>query len=230
MIFWVLRKAIKWSGILLLIFFVFTNFWVWTYKYLPVPYTYLMAKRKAENKIPTQYKWTSADQMNRYILLAAVVSEDQNFFKHKGFDWGAIEKAKEQNKKGKKLRGASTISQQVAKNVFLWPNRSYLRKGLEAYFTVLIEFWWDKKRILEVYLNVAEMGKGIYGVGAASQAYFGTSAYYISNEQCARLIAILPSPQKWNAKNPGAYVQKRTAWIQRQVQLFGGLKYLEDKI
>ena len=226
----VIKKIFKWIFKIALIFIVLSNLWVLIYKFLPVPYTYLMAKRSFENNVKTQYKWTKADNMNRYILLAAVVSEDQNFFKHNGFDWGAIKKARAQNKKGKKLRGASTLSQQVAKNVFLWPNRSYLRKGLEVYFTVLIEFWWSKKRILEVYLNVAEMGKGIYGVGAASKAFFNKEPARISKQQCAQLIAVLPSPQKWNAKNPGPYVYKRSSWIQQQVRFFGGIKYLDDKI
>ncbi len=223
-------KLAKWPFRIFLAFVIVSNLWVIAYKFLPVPYTYLMAKRHQENKVKTQYIWTRADEMNRYILLAAVVSEDQNFFKHNGFDWGAIKKARAQNKKGKKIRGASTLSQQVAKNVFLWPNRSYLRKGLEVYFTFLIELWWDKKRILEVYLNVAEMGKGIYGVGASSKVFFGKELSKLNNQQCSQLIAVLPSPLKWNAKNPGPYVRKRSAWIQQQVRFFGGIKYLNDKI
>lgn len=160
------------------------------------------------------------------MQLAAVCSEDQNFFTHHGIDFKAIEKARaESKKKNGRLRGASTISQQTAKNVFLWPHRSWFRKGLEVWFTGLIELIWGKKRILEVYLNSIEMGNGIYGAEAASEHYFGVRASKLSKYQAASVIAILPSPRKWNASNPGPYVKSRISWIQQQMRLHSPLPY-----
>lgn len=149
------------------------------------------------------------------MTLAVVASEDNRFLEHHGFDLEAIEKALDYNqkKKGKKVRGASTISQQTAKNVFLWPQRSWIRKGLEVYFTVLIEFVWGKKRIMEVYLNVAETGKGIYGVEMAAQQYFGKPASRLTRSESALLAAILPNPLKWNPANPTPYLRERKDWI-----------------
>jgi monofunctional biosynthetic peptidoglycan transglycosylase len=172
-------------------------------------------------------EWIGLDKMSANLPLAVVASEDNLYMEHSGFDFKSIEKAKEYNakKQGKKVRGASTISQQTAKNVFLWPQRSWLRKGLEVYFTVLIEFVWGKKRILEVYLNVIETGKGIYGAEAASQSYFGKSASGISRGEAALIAAVLPNPLKWNPASPTPYIRGRQQWILWNMNNIGKLDY-----
>jgi monofunctional biosynthetic peptidoglycan transglycosylase len=154
-----------------------------------------------------------------------ICSEDQNFLKHHGFDIKAIEKAYENNKKGKQLKGASTISQQTAKNVFLWPSRSWLRKGLETYFTFLIELIWSKERIIEVYLNSIEMGPGIYGAEAASQYWFNKSASKLSTNEAAAIASILPSPLRYKANPATVYIEGRKSWIVKQMRYFGPLNY-----
>lgn len=170
-------------------------------------------------KIRLKRDWESLDDISKYMPLAVIASEDQLFMSHNGFDVKSIQKAiKNNNKKGKhKVRGASTISQQVAKNVFLWPGRSWVRKGFEAYFTVLIELFWSKKRIIEVYVNVAEMGNGIYGVEAAALYYFEKPALDLTKKQCAALAAILPNPRKWSPVNSTSYIKRRIAWIRRNM-------------
>jgi monofunctional biosynthetic peptidoglycan transglycosylase len=158
------------------------------------------------------------DEMSSQVKLAVISSEDQIFPDHDGFDWKSIEKAMKYNqKKPGRIRGASTISQQTAKNVFLWQGRDWIRKGLEAYFTKMIEWIWGKRRILEVYLNVIEMGKGIYGVEAASQAYFKKPAKNLSRQQAAMIAACLPNPKKFTVKPPAAYVVVKSGWIVRQM-------------
>lgn len=165
--------------------------------------------------IRLQKKWIALDDMSDNLPLAVMASEDNLFMEHSGFDFKSIEKAQEYNAKkhGKKVRGASTISQQTAKNVFLWPQRSWVRKGLEVYFTGLIEIIWGKKRIMEVYLNVIETGKGIYGVEAASQHFFGKSASKISRGEAALIAAVLPNPLKWSPASPTSYIRGRQQWI-----------------
>ena len=177
--------------------------------------------------IKLKKEWISLDEMSTSLPQAVVAAEDNMFIEHSGFDFEAIQKAKEYNqkKKGKKVRGASTISQQTAKNVFLWPQRSWIRKGLEVYFTVLIEFIWGKKRIMEVYLNVIETGKGIYGVEAASQQYFGKSAGKITRSQAALIAAILPNPLKWNPASPTEYLLGRQQWILWNMNNIGKIDY-----
>lgn len=210
-------------------FFLLTNALVILYKFIPIPGTPLMLIRSIEfagSSLPLQYQWSKAYEISEYAYLAAIVSEDQNFFKHSGFDFQAMKKALENTKKGKKLRGASTITQQLAKNLFLWPGRSWFRKGLEAYFTILLEFYWPKKRILHTYLNVIEMGKHIYGIEAAARYYFRKPAKNLTREEASQIIAILPNPRKWRAQPPGPYVARRSQWIQRQMKLFGGTQYL----
>lgn len=193
-----------------------------------------MVKRCIEQKIDgremkLEKKWKPLEEISPSLQLAVVCSEDQNFLKHNGFDFGAIKKAFEHNKKSKRKRGASTISQQTAKNVFLWDGRSWVRKGFEVYFTFLIELFWSKERIMEVYLNAIEMGPGIYGAEAASQAYFKKSAKDISKQQAATISAILPSPLKYNAKNPSTYLQGRINWTLQQMRYWGGkLDYDKD--
>lgn len=158
------------------------------------------------------------DEMSKNIKLAVIASEDQVFPDHDGFDWKSIEKAMKYNKrKPGRIRGASTISQQTAKNVFLWQGRDWIRKGLEAYFTKMIELIWGKRRILEVYLNVIEMGKGIYGVEAASQSYFKKPAKNLSRQQAAMIAACLPNPKKYTVKPPASYVIVKSGWIVREM-------------
>lgn len=200
------------------------------FKWVPVPVTPLMGIRyfeQQEDKKETVWKhdWVPIEEISKNLQLAAICSEDQNFLKHNGFDMKAIEKALDYNKKGKKTRGASTISQQTAKNVFLWPHRSWLRKGLETYVTFLIELIWSKERIMEVYLNSIEMGNGIYGAEAASQYWFKKSASKLSKSEAAAIVAILPRPLKYRANPPTAYIASRKLWIMKQMSFFGSLNY-----
>lgn len=200
------------------------------FRFVPVPITPLMVIRSieqvfGEDELRLKHDWVSIDKISKHLPLAVVCSEDQNFMNHSGFDLKAIEQSLEASKKGKRLRGASTISQQTAKNVFLWPGRSWVRKGLEVYFTVLIEFVWSKERIMEVYLNSIEMGKGIYGAEAAAQFYWKTSAKNLSRSQAAAIAAILPNPRKYSANPPGPYVQERIGWIVGQMGQWGTLKF-----
>ena len=196
------------------------------FRWVPVPLTPLMIIRCVEQKtngekMVLRHDWVPLEQISPKLQLAVVCSEDQNYLKHYGFDFVAIEKAMKTNENGGKLRGASTISQQTAKNVFLWPGRSYLRKGCEVYFTLLIELLWSKERIMEVYLNSIEMGKGIYGAEAAADYWFNKKASKLSKEESAAIAAILPSPLRYSANPASAYVAKRKNWISRQMSFWG---------
>ncbi|QNK79149.1 monofunctional biosynthetic peptidoglycan transglycosylase [Winogradskyella sp. PAMC22761] len=196
------------------------------FKYVPVPVTPLMVIRYFENTEETElwkHDWVPIEDISKNMQLAVICSEDQKFVNHNGFDLEAIEKAYEYNKKGKRIKGGSTISQQTAKNVFLWPERSWLRKGLEAYFTFLIETIWSKERILEVYLNSIEMGKGVYGVEAAAQHWFRKSAANLSSYEAAAIVAVLPNPRSYKANPASAYIQKRKQWIVKQMRFYGTL-------
>ncbi|MDO6759639.1 monofunctional biosynthetic peptidoglycan transglycosylase [Tamlana sp. 2_MG-2023] len=197
------------------------------FKWVPVPFTPLMAIRyfEKDSKKILKHDWVSMDAISKNLQLAVICSEDQNFLKHNGFDYKAIEKAITSNNKGKRLKGGSTISQQTAKNVFLWPDRSWVRKGFEAYFTFLIELCWSKERTLEVYLNSIEMGNGIYGAEAASQYWFKKPAKNLTKYEAAAIAAILPSPRKYKASPATAYIQSRKAWIVKQMSYFGTLKF-----
>jgi monofunctional biosynthetic peptidoglycan transglycosylase len=196
---------------------VFPVCWVLVYRFVPPPMTSLMAIRFFEHR-GMDYRWRPMNQISPTLADAAIASEDARFCIHHGFDFTAMEKAMAHNdRRPGRIRGGSTISQQTAKNVFLWPDRTYVRKGLEAYFTVLIEALWGKKRIMEVYLNVVEMGPGLYGAEAASQVDFGHSAKRMSTSEAARLVAILPNPLKYNAVEPGKYVQRRAGRVAGQV-------------
>ena len=169
----------------------------------------------------------SLEEIDPQTALAFIASEDQRFAEHNGFDWESIEKAIEHNKENPdRMRGASTISQQVAKNVFLWQGRSWFRKGLEFYSTFLIELLWSKRRILEVYLNVAQTGKGIYGVEAAAQNYYNKSASKLTNTEAARIVACLPNPEVYSVTKPGPFVKRRTQWILKQMKYLTGEKHL----
>ena len=183
------------------------------YRFVPPPITWLMVQRVFEGK-GFDRRWRSIDNISPRLVRAVIAAEDAKFCEHNGFDLDAMEKAFASNAKGKKLRGGSTISQQTAKNIFLWPGRSYVRKGLEAYFTVLIEVIWGKPRIMEVYLNVAEFAPGVYGAEAASRRLFGKSARDLTPREAARLAAVLPAPRRYKAATPGPYVRRRTARIQ----------------
>jgi len=190
------------------------------YTVINPPVTPLMLIRSieyiTEGKPPKIDKdWVSYDKVSKKLLRAVISAEDARFMRHKGFDWKAIEAAQKYNERmqGKKVRGASTITMQTAKNTFLWPTRSWVRKGLEAYFTVLIEAVWGKQRILEVYVNVIEWGEGIYGVQAASQYYFNKDADKLTTREAALLAAIIPNPRRWSASNPTPYIERRASWI-----------------
>lgn len=174
-----------------------------------------------------RYAWTDWDDISPAAKLAVIAAEDQLFSEHLGFDFAAMEKAWRHNQAGRHLRGASTLSQQTAKNLFLYPGRSYVRKALEAYFTALIEALWPKRRILEVYLNIAQFGAGLYGVGEAGQAYFGTSAARLGEREAALLAAVLPNPLLLKADRPSAYVRVRQTWILRQMRQLGGPGHLD---
>jgi len=181
------------------------------FRFVPVPVTPLMLIRlveqqKNDKELKLKKEWISHEEIPLNMRLAVVSSEDQHFYSHHGFDFDAIQKAYQQNQKGKKIKGASTISQQTAKNVFLWPGRSYVRKALEAYFTVLIELFWSKQRILDVYLNVIEMGDGVYGTEAAAEEFFHKEAADLSRGECALIAAVLPNPRRWSPANPSGYI------------------------
>ncbi len=180
----------------------------------------------ATGAVEIRYEWVPYDHISPHMALAAVAGEDQRFPEHRGFDLQAIRKALRHNAQGGSVRGASTISQQVAKNLFLWPGRSYVRKGLEAWFTVLIELLWSKQRILEVYLNVAEFGHHTFGVGAASWRYFQRPPAALGPEQAALLAAVLPNPLEYRVDSPSARVRERQRWILRQMRQLGGPAYL----
>jgi monofunctional biosynthetic peptidoglycan transglycosylase len=185
------------------------------YRFVPPPVTILMIERLAEGH-GLDHRWLPLSQMAPTLPRAAIAAEDARFCEHHGFDFNAIEKAVQHDqRRPNRLRGGSTISQQTAKNVFLWPERSWVRKGFEAYITVLIETIWGKRRIMEIYLNTVEMGPGVYGVEAAAQRYFHVSARAVNPIQAARLIAILPSPLKWQVIDPGAYVRRRSGKIDK---------------
>lgn len=214
---------------LVILFFAISIGWVVLARFVPVYVTPLMFIRTMEalaaGEAPRNTKdWVSIDKISHNMVQAVVASEDNLFMQHHGFSVTDIEKAIKHNKKGKRIRGGSTISQQTAKNVFLWPKRSYLRKGLEAYFTVLIELFWSKERIMEVYLNVIEMGDGVYGVQAAAQTYFNKDALQLTKSQSALIAACLPNPRKYSASNPSSYIQRRKSKI---VSLMGKIEQVD---
>ncbi len=201
-----------------LTFILLSAFWITILKWVPVWYTPLMALRsieyRADSSFKTHKKWVPLNKISKNMVMAVIASEDNRFDIHKGFDFIEINKAIDAGKLGKKLRGASTISQQTAKNVFLIPSRSWVRKGFETWFTLGIELIWGKERIMEVYLNVAEMGKGIYGSEAAAEQLFGKTAQKLTSKECALIAATLPNPIKRSANNPGPYVSSRAGQIQ----------------
>jgi len=212
------KAVLGWAARLALAFVVLSFAWVVLYRFAPPPITWLQA-RDAINGQHVERAWVPLTAMSKSLPRAVIGAEDANFCSHHGLDLEAIQAAAMANSSGKALRGGSTISQQTAKNAFLWPGRSYLRKGLEAYFTLLIELVWGKPRIMEVYLNIVEMGPGIYGMGAASDHYFKTSADKLSARQAARLAAILPQPIERNAAKPSRSVKRYARRIEKRVKV-----------
>jgi monofunctional biosynthetic peptidoglycan transglycosylase len=225
-----LRRILRWIRNIILILIGLSIFFTLLYKFVPVYYTPLMFIRYFENvkagkEARIERKWKSLDEISPNLWLAVVASEDNNFMKHHGFDIDAIKKAQKHNQTHARKRGASTISQQVAKNVFLWPSRTWVRKGLEAYFTFLIETFWSKKRILEVYLNVIEIGPGIYGAEAASQIYFHKPASKLTRGEAALIAAVLPAPLRRNPAKPSSYVLSRQQWILWNMNNIGKIEF-----
>ena len=215
-----LQLLLRW---IVLLFFGSTILVVFIYKWCPVYVTPLMVIRCAQQvqhgeKLRLKHHWVPLDSMSIYMPVAVMASEDQRFLDHNGFDLVEINKTLEERRSGKRFRGGSTISQQTAKNVFLWPNPSWLRKGLEAYFTILIEFFWGKERIMEVYLNSIEMGDGIYGAEAVAQQHFGRRAITLTRPNCALIAATLPNPLKFSSKEPSSYMLKRQTAIMTQMR------------
>ncbi|MHB0777633.1 monofunctional biosynthetic peptidoglycan transglycosylase [Halomonas sp. WWR20] len=202
------------------------------FRVVPVFGSMVMVERKIESWISgealdIQQQWTPWPRLSDNAKLAVIAAEDQRFPMHSGFDLVQMRRALDAWFQGESLRGASTLSQQTAKNLFLWTGRNWLRKGLEAWFTVLIELLWPKERILEVYLNIAEWDTGVFGLEAAAQHYFGVSATRLSEVQASRLAAILPNPRAWSASRPSAYIEQRSAWIRKQMRNLGGTAYLQ---
>ncbi|MFT7396032.1 MAG: monofunctional biosynthetic peptidoglycan transglycosylase [Flavobacterium sp.] len=214
----------------LLWFFAISLFFVVLYKFVPVPFTPLMVIRAIENSADKKensfsHEWESIENISVNLQKAVIASEDGSFLFHNGFDFKAMQKAYKGNERGRKIKGGSTISQQTAKNVFLWQGRSYFRKGLEAYFTVLIELIWGKERIMEVYLNSIEMGNGVYGAQAAAEHWYRKDAKDLTPIQAAGIAAILPNPRKFTATSSSSYINNRKRKIMRVMRTVGKVKY-----
>lgn len=218
-----MRRVFKYITYCLLTFLVSTVLTVAVYRWLPVPITPLMVIRCVQNihngeTAAIHHKWVPLKQISPYLPVAVMASEDQNFMHHHGFDFNAIQDAAIERLEGKRSRGGSTISQQTAKNVFLWPQSSWLRKGFEVYFTVLIELMWPKERIMEVYLNSIEMGPNIYGAEAVAQRHFGCSARKLRRSDCALIAATLPNPLRFSSLAPSGYMRKRQKKIEQEMR------------
>jgi len=228
-----LRRLLRLLAIVVLAWLLMTWLLVLVLRFVPPWTSAVMVERQLgawvhrEPNFHLRQRWVPWNQISPWMPLAMVAGEDQKFPYHHGFDFDSIHSAIDEADDGGRLRGASTISQQTAKNLFLWNGRSFVRKGLEAYFTVLIELTWPKQRILEVYANIAELGDGVYGVGAASDTFFHTAPARLSPAQAARLAAVLPSPRRLHADQPSAYVMRRAGWIEQQMTQLGGPDYIE---
>jgi monofunctional biosynthetic peptidoglycan transglycosylase len=227
----ILKRVWKFIWKSMLWFFILSIGLTILYRFVPIPITPLMVIRLGEQAADEKkemrlYKdWVPMSQISKNAPQAVYGAEDQKFLDHYGFDLEAMEKAWNGNKKGKQIKGASTITQQTVKNVFLWPARSYVRKALEAYFTVLVELIWPKERIMEVYLNVIEMGEGIYGIEAAAQTYYNKPAASLNRSQSAMIAAVLPNPRRWTPARPTPYIVRRQGWILRQMNNLSPLGY-----
>lgn len=212
-----MSRILKFASCTLLALFSMTVLWVLVYRFAPIPGTPLMLIRKISDGTPINKTWTPLEEISPDMIVAVVAAEDAHFIEHNGFDWEQIGKAYDESQNGKRLRGASTISQQTAKNVFLWPGRSWLRKGLETYFTALIELLWSKERIMEVYLNCIETGEGLYGVAAVAEANFKKTPDKLTKKECALIAATLPNPRKYSSKKPSKYIIKRQNAILKEM-------------
>lgn len=224
----ILHKVTIWLLILLLI----SLLPVVLFRWVPVPGSMLMIERwmeaRNDQQFELQHQWIAYREISDNIKMAVIAAEDQRFAEHHGFDLQAIRAALQHNQRGGNLRGASTLSQQVSKNLFLWSGRSWPRKGLEAWFTLAIEVFWPKQRILEVYLNIVEWDEGIFGIAAASRHHFGVAPSMLSDQQAAQLAAVLPNPRRWSAASPPHHAQQRSSWIRRQTRQLGGAHYLRQ--
>jgi monofunctional glycosyltransferase len=199
------------------------------FRFVAPPVSALMIERRMESMgsgqtYSSQHEWVDFERIAPAMPLAVIASEDQNFLSHHGFDWDAIQRAIDYDEDGTRIRGGSTLTQQTAKNLFLWPNRNWVRKGFEAYFTVLLETCWNKRRILETYLNIVEFGDGVYGVEAAAQHYFHKPASRLTADEAALLAAVLPNPHRLKANAPSRYVRGRQQWILQQMRHLGGVR------
>jgi monofunctional biosynthetic peptidoglycan transglycosylase len=227
-----MRRALRFTLILLLSFVGLTAAPVLVFRWLDPPTSAFMLRERFaawssdDEKFRLRHRWVDGSQISPHAKVAVIAAEDQKFMDHHGFDLESIGQALEEREHGR-VRGASTISQQVAKNLFLWSGQSWVRKGLEAYFTVLIETLWPKERILEVYLNVAELGRGVFGVGAASELYFRKPAARLSAQEAALLAAVLPNPKRLRVGAPSAYVRSRQRWILAHMRQLGGTSLLQ---
>ena len=224
------RKILRCIWKAMLWFFGLSILSVIIFKWVPIPFTPLMVTRIIEFKLEGEdaiysHKWVPLEDISPNLQKAVIASEDGNFLKHNGFDFEAIQKAFKNNNKGKRLKGGSTISQQTAKNIFLWQGRSYIRKGLEAYFTVLIELIWGKERIMEVYLNSIEMGNGVYGAQEAARHWYSKTATNLTPREAAGIAAILPNPRKFKASNSSSYINRRKDKIMRVMRHVGKIEY-----
>lgn len=228
----IIRKALSIVRFCIFFFFISTVIVTILYRFIPPPITPLMVIRFTEQvfdgeQIKLKKDWEGLNHISPNMVQAVVASEDNNFEKHYGIDFEAVKKARQLNKKGKVLRGASTISQQTAKNVFLWPKRSWVRKGFEVYFTGLIEIFWGKKRIMEVYLNVIEMGSGVYGVEAASWQYFKKPASQLNQSEAALIAAVLPNPRVYSVANPSNYIRRKQQRIIRAMNRIDRVSFIK---
>jgi len=231
------RKRRRWGRWLLalpLLFVLATVLQVAALRFVDPWFSTFMAIRQFEAwgerdwRFRVAYDWRDLDRMSASVPVALVAAEDQRFAEHYGFDLNAIDRARQNNARGRKVRGGSTISQQTAKNLFLWSGRSWVRKGIEAWYTVLIEALWPKHRIIEVYANIAEFGDGVYGAQAAARTYYRKDAQSLGPAEAARMAAVLPSPRRYSIARPGPYVQRRSNAIQRQMRYIGGRGYLKS--
>ena len=227
------RRGLKWLLFAVMTFLAGSILLVLLLRFVHPPFSALMVERRAAswfspNAYQSRHTWVALEDMSPSVGVAVIAAEDQNFAEHFGFDWKAIEKAYTHNEHSRRKRGASTVSQQTAKNLFCWESRSWLRKSAEAYFTMLIELGWPKRRILEVYLNIIEFGDGVYGVEAASTTYFHKPSRQLRPSEAALLAAVLPNPHKYRVDAPSAYVRGRQAWILRQMEQLGGEQVVKD--
>lgn len=227
------QKIIRWALKILGYFIACSVVIVLLLRWINPPTTAFMMQRSVtawwndEENFKLYQSWTDRDQISWHIKMAAIASEDQNFANHWGIDFGSVQKALEEYDRGQKLRGASTITQQTAKNLFLWPGQSYIRKGIEAYFALIMELLWSKERILEIYLNIAEFGDGVYGVQAAAQRYFNTTPANLSKAQSALMVTALPAPRRYNLAHPSSYMIGRRNWVMQYMTLLGNSYYLQ---